>query len=102
MAFLRFVISQKDRDSGVESGPFQLASWLIDSTKLSVADREVLRDLLQWFNKRLAEPKRFNRSSSKGYYRRATRGISWFRDTANDCLGRMREMSRLLQANGYQ
>ena len=37
--------------------------------------------------KRLAKslPKaRLNRSRSKGYYRRTTKGISWFKDTATE------------------
>jgi hypothetical protein len=46
--------------------------------------RTVLRELidLAWFGSNLAEPARFNRTRSKGYYRRQTRGIACFRQTA--------------------
>ena len=51
--------------------------------------------------KDLATPRRFNRSTSKGYYRRAAKGIAWFRDTATEHVARMHEMKRIVEANGY-
>ena len=42
-----------------------------------------------------------NRSKSKGYYRRRTRGIAWFRDTATECLSRIHEIKQVLEANGH-
>ena len=55
-----------------------------------------------WFEKHPPTPKRFNRSKSKGYYRRNTRGIAWFRDNAKEYLGRMHEIKMILEANGHQ
>jgi hypothetical protein len=46
------------------------------------------------------DPARFNRTRSKGYYRRDTRGIAWFRDTAGDCLTRMHVLKRLIESHG--
>ena len=59
-------------------------------------------EILKWFDKNLLEPDRFNRSSSKGFYRRATRGIAWLRDTATDCVSRMHHLKDILEAHGHQ
>lgn len=53
-------------------------------------DREILAANLTRFEKNLETPTRFNRTKSKGFYRRTTRGIAWFKDTASDHLARMR------------
>jgi hypothetical protein len=101
VSFLRFVAPAIDADSGVATGVFQVASQLKNSANISEYDREVLEDQLAWFREHLSTPDRFNRSTSKGYYRRKTRGISWFRDTAKECLSRMHELKRVLEANGH-
>jgi hypothetical protein len=46
MGFVRFVLSELDRDSGVESGPFELAYQLRDSPDVESADRDVLAELV--------------------------------------------------------
>ena len=101
MAFLRFVVSAIDADSGVATGLFQVAYQLKDSADVTKHDRQTLEEQLAWFRNRLSTPARFNRSTSKGYYRRKTRGISWFRDTATECISRMHELKRILEANGH-
>src|SRR5687767_7011096 len=100
VAFLRFVLSQRDPDSGVEEGVFQLAYRLRDDPSVSNENRARLTDHLSWFAKHLPEPKRFNRSTSKGFYRRTTKGIAWFRDSAAECLARMHEVKEILEAEG--
>ena len=101
MAFLRFIISRKDPDSGVEAGLFALAHTLRDASELSAAHRQALADQLAWFAEHVTTPDRFNRSGSKGFYRRNTRGIAWFRDTATECISRMHDLRRVLEANGH-
>jgi hypothetical protein len=100
MAFLRFVISQRHPDSGVEDGLFTLAYQLRDDPSIAEADRQLLKEHLSWFVKHLPTPERLNRTSSKGFYRRATKGIAWFRDSATECLARMHEMKRVIEAEG--
>ena len=68
---------------------------------MTAADRETLREALAWFDAHLAEPTRFNRTSSKGHARRSTKGIAWFRDTATDCIAQMHRLRRVLETNGY-
>jgi hypothetical protein len=101
MAFLRFVLSQRHPDSGVEDGVFSVAYELRDSPEVHPDDREQLRNDLAWFEQNLATPDRFNRTTSKGHYRRVTKGIAWFRDTASDCIARMHQLKRVLESNGH-
>jgi len=101
VAYLRFVVSKQDPDSGVEAGVFGVAYKLSAAPNVRVEDCESLRDALAWFEKHLTTPDRFNRSGSKGYYRRHTRGIAWFRDSARECISRMHDLKRILEVYGH-
>lgn len=101
MAFIRFVIRALDSDSGVEAGIFSAAYALRDGSDVSLVDREALAEELAWFEKHLTTPTRFNRTSSKGHYRRSTKGVSWFKDDAREYLTRMHHLKSLLEANGH-
>jgi hypothetical protein len=101
MTFLRFTTSNVDADSEVPGGLFTAAYALRDAV-LPELMRSDLEQHLLWFKDNLAGPSRFNRSRSKGYYRRKTRGISWFRDTAVDHIARMRQLKRIVELNGYR
>jgi hypothetical protein len=46
-------------------------------------------------------PKRFNRTASKGYYLRNTKGIAWFRDDALEHLSRTHELKRIVEGSGH-
>ena len=102
MSFLRFSVSQLDIDSGVEGGLFGAAYALECSDDVQEDDRSALQELLAWFEEHLPTPERFNRTSSKGYYRRTTKGIAWFRDSAKEHIARMHELKLIVEANGYQ
>ena len=78
-----------------------MAYALLASADLSETDRAVLREHLDWFEAHLPSPARFNRTTSKGYYRRSTRGIAWFRDTATECLKRMHAVKEVLEGYGH-
>jgi hypothetical protein len=99
---LRFVLPRSHPDTGVEEGIFGAAHDLCRSTRISIADRQSLEGLLSWFGDNLATPKRFNSSKSKGYYRRRTAGVSWFKPTAVEHITRMRALSAILEKNGYR
>jgi hypothetical protein len=88
-------------NKGWSGGLFAAAYALRDGEDTSESDRQRLTELLSWFNERLPTPERFNRSSSKGYYRRTTKGISWFRDTAEQHIARMYELMRIAESNGH-
>ena len=99
--FVRFVVAKRDPGTGLELGVFQAAYGLRDRPDVPDIDRAVLRDTLAWFGKNLAEPARFNRTRSKGYDRRQTRGIAWFRDTATEHISRVQQLRVVLEAHGY-
>jgi hypothetical protein len=101
MALLRFVLSRRDPDSGVAQGVFELAHELRESAGVAPEHRLALAAEIAWFEKNLEIPTRFNRTSSKGFYRRTTRGISWLKDTAAAHLEHMHAIRRLLQLYGH-
>jgi hypothetical protein len=101
MRFIRFVVARRHPDSGVEDGTFTLAYELRDSPQVNAADRDLLAQNLAWFEKNLETPTRFNRTKSKGFYRRKTRGIAWFKDSATEHLTRMHQIKAVLEQYGY-
>jgi len=101
MRFIRFVVARRHPDSGVEDGTFGLAYELRESPHVEPADRNVLAENLRWFEKNLRTPTRFNRTKSKGFYRRKTRGIAWFKDSATEHLTRMHQIKTVLEQYGH-
>lgn len=101
MAYLRFIVSADHPDTGVADGVVRTAYALKNDPQVSINDRESLAEQLAWFSNNLPVPKRFNSSRSKGYYRRKTRGIAWFRDNAREHITRMYEIKRVLETNGH-
>jgi len=101
MRFIRFALARTHPDSGVEAGVFTLAYELRDSSHVQASDRAELAELLEWFGHNLPKPSRFNRSKSKGFYRRTTRGIAWFKDTASGHLTRMHQLKVVLERYGH-
>ena len=101
MRFIRFVQSRRHPESGVEGGLFGLAYELRDSPQIAAEDRAMLAGALTCFANHLETPSRFNRTTSKGYYRRNTRGIAWFKDTASEHVARMHEIRQVLERNGH-
>ena len=80
---------------------FGPAYRLRDDPDVGDAERSTLSETLMWFEKNLKTPARFNRTRSKGYYRRNTQGIAWFRDTASECISRMHVLQRVLESHGH-
>ena len=99
---LRFILSRSHPDTGVEEGIFGAAYELRDGALTATADRGLLEELLSWFEVNLAEPTRFNKSKSKGSYRRKTAGISWLKPTAAKHIANMRALIAILEENGYR
>jgi hypothetical protein len=98
MRYLRFVIASKNADSGVREGLFQVAGRLARSGTLPVHDQARLDDLREWFGGHLAVPERFTRTRNASH--KKTRGISWFKDTADEYVRRMRELASILDDHG--
>lgn len=98
--FLRFITDEIDNDSQVAEGVFQAAAKLRETGSLSEIEVAQLKDLSDWFDKNLKKPARFNRTKSKGYYRRKTKGISWFKSSASEHLNRIRDFTVILEQHG--
>jgi hypothetical protein len=99
---LRFVLTRPHPDTSVKDGLFGPAYDLRRGDQISVADQKILEDLLTWFEANLAIPERFNRTKSKGYYRRKTAGISWLKPSASEHLAKMRALAAVLEKNGHK
>jgi hypothetical protein len=96
--FLRFVTAELDDESHQELGIFHAARKLRDSGSLSHAEESLLQEIRDWFNNNLEKPKRFT-SAKPPYYRKRQNGISWFKDSAQEHIRRMREIMVLLGHN---
>lgn len=99
---LRFVLLRIHPDTGVEEGVFAAAYRLRDNPHTQAPDRTALTDLLSWFETNLLTPQRFNRSKSKGHYRRKTAGISWFKSAAVEHVAQMHALAAVLDRYGFQ
>jgi hypothetical protein len=85
----------------VGQGIFETVYSLRDSNEVDRVHQGEFTQLLTWFEDNIPTPTRFNRTSSKGHYRRRTRGIAWFRDSARECLTKMHALRRLLEIYGH-
>jgi len=72
---------------------------LRDEGKLLPYEEAHLRTLTEWFAIHLAEPTRFT-AAKPPHYRKKNRAISWFKDTAHEHIGRVREIVALLETHG--
>ena len=95
--FIRFVIADKDEDSGKRQGIFQAIADIED--ELSTFEADQLEANRKWFNENLDVPTSFSKS---GKYHAANVAISWFRDTAKEHILRMRELASLLENHGVE
>jgi hypothetical protein len=95
--FVRFVIPVVDGDSGRRQGLFQKAYALRRSRELPPDLHDQLDQALTWLDAHVEAPDRFTRSNKKD---KPGLAISWFKDSAHDCLQRMRTVCRVLNEHG--
>ena len=95
--YLRFGVKEIDEDSHEPMGVFHAASDLCKRLDVKEEDKEEMMDLLAWFGVNLEVPDRFAKS------RKATaqsKGISWFKRGADDCIDRVVEICLILKKYG--
>lgn len=97
--YLRFVVADIHEDSGQELGVFHAVRNLLDDGELLVHEEEQHDAIIQWFNEHLEKPTRFT-ASKPPFYRRQSKAISWFKDTAHEHLARVRELVVILEHHG--
>ena len=97
--YLRFVVPDIDEDSQRELGVFHAVGNLRRQGKLYPYEEEQHDAVRQWFNQHLEKPTRFT-ASKPPYYRKKSKAISWFRDTAHEHLDRVRLLVTILENHG--
>jgi hypothetical protein len=99
--YIRFAQSSIHPETGLHDGVFSALYTLPDGHDLTEHQRQMLEEQRYWFKSNLPIPDRFNRTSSKGYHRRNTKGVSWFKPTAKEHIARIRDVIVILQLCGY-
>jgi hypothetical protein len=92
--YIRFVVSERDEDSGRERGVFSALYALDASGELASYERDWFHEAEAWFNENLPRPDRLAWSSRPNAPERA---ISWFKASAVDHVTCMRELVALLE-----
>ncbi len=98
--FVRFVIRNTDEISGYREGFFSEAYRIRRERLLHSYEHQRLDELLNWLGRHLDVPKRFNRSRSKGAWRRNTRGICWFKSASVEHVSKAQQVARIMRRNG--
>jgi hypothetical protein len=98
--FVRLVIPDIDPGSREPTGVVQAAYTLRRRGPLTAGARLRLDQELDWLNANLAEPGRFVRTKSKGFYRREPLGVSWFRSEAVDHIGHAEVLAGIVADHG--
>ena len=99
-----YSVRSHEPGSWLRSGGWDSSRWPTSwesHPRLKAADRELLAESLEWFGRNLDTPTRFNRSKSKGFYRRRTRGIAWFKDLLPEHVARMHQIKSVLERYGH-
>jgi hypothetical protein len=97
--YLRFVVADIDEDSERELGVFQAVGNLREDGDLYPNEEEQHDLIRQWFNDNLEKPTRFT-ASKPPFYRKKSKAISWFKDSAHEHLARVRSLVAILQNHG--
>ena len=97
--YLRFVVAEIDEDSEKELGVFH-AVWNLRTRGKLFQYEEDEHDLIrEWFSANLQKPTRFT-ASKPPFYRKKSKAISWFKDSADEHLSRIRSLVAILQNHG--
>ena len=94
--FLRFVTHEVHEESHEELGVFQAAFRLRNNGALSKQEEAAFEEIREWFSRNLKRPARFT-SAKPPFYRKRQNGISWFKDSAQEHINKIREMAALLE-----
>ncbi len=80
--FLRFVNFRQVESMQAKEGIFRVAGDLMERNDVAQNTIDRTERLLVWFTDNLEAPEKFNKTKSKGYLRKNTKGLSWFKPTA--------------------
>lgn len=97
--YLRFVVAEIHRDSGKELGVFHAVRYLREDGELAPHEEEQHDQILKWFSDNLKKPPKFT-ASKPPFYRKKSKAISWFKDTAHEHIDRIRSLVEILRNHG--
>jgi len=92
--YLRFVIPELNEDSGRELGVFHAVGNLREQGKLSQHEEDEHDPIRAWFSANLE--RRFT-TSKPPLYRKKNKAISWFKDSAQQHLAKVRALVAILE-----
>ena len=93
--FIRFVSGEIHECSHVSTGLFQTAFELMDDPLLPNVEYDMLRSLMDWFDKYLKGPSEYRLRAPW----RLERAICWFKPSAHEHLARAWEMAAIVERN---
>lgn len=99
--YVRFVVPKLCEDSQMELGLFQAIAELRTTGQLAPHEEEEDERIGRWFNEHLEKPTRFT-ASKPPYYRRQSKAISWFKDSAHEHIAQMRSLAAILEHHGIR
>ncbi|MEL7025643.1 MAG: hypothetical protein AAGO57_00235 [Pseudomonadota bacterium] len=99
--YLRFITPNPVDGMHSRQGFFDAAWDMVEDASADQFTVSQVKRVLQWYADNLNIPDRFSRTKSAGWYRRDTRGLSWFKPTATDHIRHGFELKSLLDQNGY-
>ena len=97
--YLRFVVPEKDEESGREMGIFVAGGILNDGGELYDYEIKLRKKILTWFSNNLKVPD--VQASESNYYSNPN-AISWFKSSAAVHISKMREYVEILESHDIQ
>ena len=85
----------------MELGIFQAIADLRKTGQLAPHEGEEEERIREWFNEHLEKPRRFT-ASKPPYYRKQSKAISWFKDSAHEHIAQMRSLAAILEQHGIR
>jgi hypothetical protein len=95
--YIRFVILNKDPNSGRRQGLFHALRDLKDSGQLNLHEQARYNIILEWFNQNLEKP--FSLARSRKTHAKSV-ALSWFKNDAKEHIIRMWELGDILKTHG--
>src|SRR5258708_18748811 len=97
--YVRFVVADIDEDSQRMLGVFHAVGNLREWGWLHPYEEEQHDLIREWYSENLERPTRFT-AAKPPYYRKKSKAISWFRDTAREHIAWIQGLVTILQNHG--
>ena len=99
MKFIRFTVAERDPRTGQATGVVTLAYDLLREGAIDRGHDAALREHVDWLERHLPVPDRFTRTRNASH--KDTHGLSWLKDSAAECVRRVRWVAEIIQQHGH-